>query len=211
MSSRNKFSLSPRNPSPALQKLSSILLASTVSPSFLRNRAAFLATARISTPRSIANCRASPLLRVSLHPAFLPLAPLLNSRAKASQIVPPMEDEITVRIAKARTASGGALRALLHDPAEEVLVAALANPALTESDVCVLLERLDLSPALLGAVAAHPSWTKNEGVRLRLARHPRTPHRVALALLRQLFLFDLVQVSLLPSAPAEIRRVSEEL
>jgi hypothetical protein len=122
-----------------------------------------------------------------------------------------MEDELSARIAHARTASGDALRAFLHDPAEEVLVAALANPSLTESDVCILLERLDLSASLLGAIAAHPSWKKNEGVRLRLARHPRTPHRVALALLRQLFLFDLVQVSLLPSVPAEIRRVSEEL
>ena len=48
-------------------------------------------------------------------------------------------------------------------------------------------------------------------MRLRLARHPRTPRRFAIALLRQLYLFDLVRLSLLPSAPAEIRRVAEEL
>ena len=60
-----------------------------------------------------------------------------------------MEDELTARVAQARTVSGDALRAFLHDPAEEVLVAALANPSITESDVCILLERLDLSASLL--------------------------------------------------------------
>jgi len=122
-----------------------------------------------------------------------------------------MAPELTTRIAQARMASGDALRAFLHDPAEEVLVAALANPTLTDGDVCILLERLDLPAALLGAIAAHPLWKKSEGVRLRLARHPQTPRRVALQLLRQIFLFDLVPISLLPSAPAEIRRASEEL
>ncbi|MHB8541956.1 MAG: hypothetical protein ACYDCD_13610 [Candidatus Acidiferrales bacterium] len=122
-----------------------------------------------------------------------------------------MKPELTERVAEAKSASGDALRAFLHDPAEEVLVAALANPGLTESDVCILLERLDLSASILGAIAAHPSWKKNEGVRLRLARHPQMPRRVALQLLRQIFLFDLVQISLLPSAPAEIRRVAEEI
>lgn len=122
-----------------------------------------------------------------------------------------MDPELTQRVAEARAASGDSLHAFLHDPAEEVLVAALANPRLTDNDVCILLERLDLPASILGAIAAHPSWKKNEGVRLRLARHPQTPRRVALQLLRQIFLFDLVQISLLPSAPAEIRRVAEEI
>src|SRR5487761_830592 len=121
---------------------------------------------------------------------------------------PQMKSELTERIAEARAACGDALRAFLHDPAEEVLVAALGNPSLTESDVCILLERLDLSASILGAIAAHPSWKKNEGVGLRPARPPQTPRRVALQFLRQIFLFDLVQISLLPSAPAEIRRVA---
>ena len=46
---------------------------------------------------------------------------------------------------------------------------------------------------------------------MRLARHPRIPKRFALAVARQLFLFDLVRLSLLPSAPADIRRVAEEV
>ena len=73
------------------------------------------------------------------------------------------------------------------------------------------LERLDLSANVLTAIAEKGKWTASEGVRLRLARHPRTPRRFAMALLRQLYLFDLVRVSLLPSTPAEIRRLAEEL
>jgi hypothetical protein len=51
----------------------------------------------------------------------------------------------------------------------------------------------------------------SEAVRLRLTAHPRTPKRIALAVVRQLYLFDLVRLSLLPSAPAEIKRVAEEI
>ncbi|HYL45647.1 MAG TPA: hypothetical protein VEU52_01335 [Candidatus Limnocylindrales bacterium] len=60
-------------------------------------------------------------------------------------------------------------------------------------------------------MAEKREWIAKEGIRLRLARHPHTPRRISLSLLRQLFLFDLVRVSLLPSAPAEIRRVAEEI
>jgi len=60
-------------------------------------------------------------------------------------------------------------------------------------------------------VAKEGKWNSSESIRLRLARHPRTPRRVALSMLRQLYLFDLVKVSLLSSAPADTRRSAEEL
>jgi hypothetical protein len=122
-----------------------------------------------------------------------------------------MAADIAERISEARGASGDELHSFLHDSSEAVLVALLENPRLTEKDVCIMLERLDLPRPILGAIAAHPAWKKDEGVRLRLARHPYTPGRVALRLLRELFLFDLVQVSLSHSTPAEIRRVAEEV
>ena len=122
-----------------------------------------------------------------------------------------MVREASPKTSEARSASRDELRGFLHDTSEEVLLAVLANPHLTETDVCILLERLDLSDKSLGSIAAHPSWKKSEAVRFRLARHPHAPRRVALHLLRDLFLFNLVQVSLSPSTPAEIRRVAEEL
>ena len=90
-------------------------------------------------------------------------------------------------------------------------MALLENPSVSEPDVVQLLERLDLSANVLVAVANAANWISSESVRFRLARHPKAPRRVAVSLLRQLFLFDLVRVSLLPSTPAEIRRAAEAM
>jgi hypothetical protein len=103
------------------------------------------------------------------------------------------------------------LDTLIHEGDAEVLLALLENPHMQEPQVSRLLERLDLSAELLENVAKEGKWSSSESVRIRLARHPHTPRRVALSMLRQLFLFDLVRVSLLPSAPADIRRAAEEL
>jgi hypothetical protein len=100
---------------------------------------------------------------------------------------------------------------LIHEGVESTLLALLENPHLNESHVTLLLERLDLPATVLSAVAAKGEWTSIEGIRLGLARHPRTPKRIALAVVRQLFLLNLVRLSLLPSAPADIRRVAEEV
>jgi len=114
-------------------------------------------------------------------------------------------------VERARSATAEELKSLLHEASEEVLRALLENPHLEEPHVARLLERLDLPAPVLAAIAQEGKWTSSEGVRLRLARHPRTPKRLALAAVRQLFLFDLVRLSLLPSAPADVRRVAEEV
>lgn len=122
-----------------------------------------------------------------------------------------MPDEPSARAHSAQSAPKENLQALIHESDEETLLALLENPRLEEPHISQMLERLDLSANVLTAIAEKGKWTTSEGVRLRLARHPRTPRRFAIALLRQLYLFDLVRLSLLPSAPAEIRRVAEEL
>jgi hypothetical protein len=122
-----------------------------------------------------------------------------------------MPSELSARAQHAHSAPKEDLQTLIHEPAEEALLALLENPLLEEAHITQMLERLDLSATVLTAIAEKGKWTASEGVRLRLARHPRTPRRFAMALLRQLYLFDLVRVSLLPSTPAEIRRVAEEL
>jgi hypothetical protein len=122
-----------------------------------------------------------------------------------------MPDELSARAHNAQSAPKENLQALIHESDEETLLALLENPQLEEPHISQMLERLDLSANVLTAIAEKGKWTTSEGVRLRLARHPRTPRRFAIALLRQLYLFDLVRLSLLPSAPAEIRRLAEEL
>jgi hypothetical protein len=122
-----------------------------------------------------------------------------------------MRPESKSRVEHARSASADELKTLVHEASEEVLLALLENPNLTETHVGLMLERLDLPANVISAAAKEGKWVSSEGIRLRLARHPHTPRRVALTVIRQLFLFDLVRLSLLPSTPAEIRRIAEEL
>jgi hypothetical protein len=120
------------------------------------------------------------------------------------------DDEVFARLLRARSASGDDLDVLIHEADAETLLALLENPNMQELHLSRLLERLDLSAELLSAVAAEGKWTSSKSIRFRLARHPRTPNRIAVSMLRQLYLFDLVRLSLLPSAPADIRRAAEE-
>jgi hypothetical protein len=120
-------------------------------------------------------------------------------------------DESAARFQRARSAGDEELDALIHEGDVEVLSALLENPNMQQPQVSRLLERLDLSSELIAAVAKEGKWNSSERIRLRLARHPRTPRRIAISMLRQLYLFDLVKISLLPSAPADIRRLAEEI
>jgi hypothetical protein len=120
-------------------------------------------------------------------------------------------EEAGASLQRARSASGDDLELLIHEAATDTLIALLENPNMQEPQVSRLLERLDISTEVLTAVAKEGKWTSSESVRLRLARHPRTPSRIAMSMLRQIYLFDLVRLSLLPSAPADIRRAAEEL
>ena len=122
-----------------------------------------------------------------------------------------MQPDLDEQLAHARTASREEIKILVANASGEVLLALLENPNLEDPEVTVLLERLDLPATVLSAVARAGKWTSSEGVRFRLAKHPRTPKRFALAAVRQLFLFDLVRLSLLPAAPPDIRRAAEEV
>jgi len=111
----------------------------------------------------------------------------------------------------ARAAPRDELAALLDSADPDVLLAVVENPGLNEKLLCEFLERKDLPAEVLARITKNKERMKSYPVRLRMARHPRTPRLATLALIRQLFLFDLVNVSLLPSVPAEIRRVAEDL
>ncbi|HLV95169.1 MAG TPA: hypothetical protein VKS44_08245 [Candidatus Acidoferrales bacterium] len=112
---------------------------------------------------------------------------------------------------RARAADRDELNVLVHDPNEAVLLTLIENPNLEERHVTHLLTRPDLSSNVLSAIAAGKKWTAGEAVRLGLAQHPRTPKRIALAMVRQLYVFDLARLNLLTSVPADIRRVAEEI
>jgi hypothetical protein len=110
----------------------------------------------------------------------------------------------------ALSATGDELAALLHHSAPAVLLALLDNPALDETQLCLLLERKDLAAEILEEVARRKALQKSYRVKRALAFHVRTPRLVGLRLLRDLYLMDLVQLALAPAVNAELKRNAEE-
>ncbi len=110
---------------------------------------------------------------------------------------------------RARTATGEELASLLHHHEADVLLALLDNPALGETQLCLLLDRKDLPTEVLEEVARRKPLLKNYRVKRALAFHPRTPRLASLRLIRELYLMDLVQLTLLPGTSAELKRNAE--
>src|SRR5229473_8072142 len=110
----------------------------------------------------------------------------------------------------ARSASAEELAALLHHPEAEVLLGVLENPAIEETHVCLLLERKNLPEEILEEVARRKALLKSYRVKRALAFHPRAPRLISLRLLGDLYLMDLVQLTLSPGVLAELKRSAEE-
>ena len=111
---------------------------------------------------------------------------------------------------RALIAAGDELTALLHHAEVEVLLTVLDNPSLEETQLCILLERKNLPGEILEEVARRKPLLKSYRVKKALAFHPRTPRLVTLRLLRDLYLMDLVQITLLPGIPTELKRNAED-
>jgi hypothetical protein len=84
------------------------------------------------------------------------------------------------------------------------------NPNLLERDLLRLLERKDLPAEVLREIAAHKETARNYGVKLALARHPRSPRMISLPILKFLYLFDLVRVVQTPAVPSDVKMAAEE-
>lgn len=117
--------------------------------------------------------------------------------------------EIEKETERARTASGDALTELLYHHAPEVLLTLLDNPSLDEQKVCLLLARKDLPAEVLEEIGARKNLLKNYAIKKALMFHPRTPRLIGLRLLKDLYLMDLVQYTLLPSVAVEIKLQAE--
>ncbi len=118
--------------------------------------------------------------------------------------------EATTTRERALVAAGEELAALLHHPSTDVLMALLDNPALDETKLCLLLERKDLPGEILEEVGRRKHLLKNYRVKRALAFHPRAPRLISLRLLRDLYLMDLVQLTLSPGVLADLKRSAEE-
>lgn len=103
------------------------------------------------------------------------------------------------------------LTVLIHQSPPEELAALLEQTEIEERHIQLMLRRSDLGGDLLELIGGSRKWTRSEAVRVGVVTHPHTPRRLAMTLLRQLFVFDLVRVALNSRAPAEVRCVAEGL
>ena len=83
--------------------------------------------------------------------------------------------------------------------------------ALTGDLALALLENRDLAPEAVEEITKNPALMKSRKVRLAVAAHPRTPRRIALRLIRELYTFDLMRLSLTPAVAADLKRLADEL
>jgi hypothetical protein len=113
-------------------------------------------------------------------------------------------------VERARVASGDALSELIYHPAPAVLMALLDNPAFDEAKLTLLLARKDIRAEILEEIAARKAMLKNYGIKKALLFHPKVPRLVALRMLKDLYLMDLVQFALSPATSVELKRYAEE-
>lgn len=79
-----------------------------------------------------------------------------------------------------------------------------------EDQALAFLQRRDLTADMLASLARNPEAMKSRKVLLALIAHARTPRHVSIPLLRRVFVFDLMQVTLTPTIAADIKRAAED-
>lgn len=98
----------------------------------------------------------------------------------------------------------------LREGSLESLRELVQSPALNEEQVVLLLARKDLPGELIEEIAQRKPLLKRYAVKKALVLHPHTPRLVSLRMLRDLYLMDLVQLTLTAGALAELKRNAEE-
>ena len=86
-----------------------------------------------------------------------------------------------------------------------------SSASLTEDLALAQLANRDLSPDAIEQITQNCGLMKSRKVRLALASHPRTPRRIALRLIRELYTFELMKFALTATAAADLRRAADEL
>jgi hypothetical protein len=103
-----------------------------------------------------------------------------------------------------------ALDRLIHDPDPQILIAVANDSRLTEDLALAMLERRDLPPQALEQVMRNSAVAKLRKVRLAVITHQRTPRHVSVPNIRHLYIFELMQIALMPTVAADLKRAAEE-
>ncbi len=80
----------------------------------------------------------------------------------------------------------------------------------TEDDALTELQRAGIGATEIASLAKSPAAAKSRKVALAVVLHPRAPRHISIPLLRRMFTFELMQVSLTPAVAADIKRAAED-
>lgn len=84
-----------------------------------------------------------------------------------------------------------------------------ADSALSEDSALALLHSAEITSAALEQLSKNARVMKSRRVKLAVVEHPKTPRHISVPLVSYLFTFDLMQVALVPVAPADIKVAAE--
>ena len=82
---------------------------------------------------------------------------------------------------------------------------------LTEDQALAQLKDGDLTVEAVERISQNSALMKSRKVHMAVAAHLRTPRRIALRLIRELYTFQLMKFALTPTAAAELKHIAEEL
>ena len=148
------------------------------------------------------------LLSISQAPKTPPVVRRHAERKLVSQLFSMALGE---KIALARRAHRALFRALAASGDEQILVAILNNPRLTENDILVILNTVDVPAGFLAELARHSRWGTYRGVRRAVVGLESTPLPLALSLLVQMSVGDLRKVVGGKNVPRKVRHAARSL
>jgi hypothetical protein len=106
--------------------------------------------------------------------------------------------------------SDAPLEQLIHHQSAEVLIEVAGDSRLTEDLALALLKRRDLPGKALERLNKNGAVVKHRKVGLAIVMHPRTPRHISMPMIRSLYPFELMQIALLPSVQADVKRIAED-
>lgn len=117
---------------------------------------------------------------------------------------------LSEKIASARTAEGKDLWHYVKESNPEIITASASNKSLTEDMAVHLAESRHTPQETLGALASDARFKDSKKLKLRLARNPKTPQRVAMSLLKFLSVFELGDLTRDRAIPVMLRQKVEQ-
>lgn len=126
------------------------------------------------------------------------LFPMASHKAKHPAEIPHFKD-------------AAALEGAIASQDKEVLIAVAGSGLLNEDLALTFLKRRDLPQPALEALAKNGRAMKSRKVKAGVVSHPKTPRHVSLPLMRHMYTFELMQITLTSAVAADLRMAIEDV